>query len=292
MIRSERGMTLIELMIGATLMIVVLGSSIAVFAGYERTTADNGRLNDSLERARVAVDQLARDLRNGTTPSPEQPNAIEKAQPYDLVTQTVDDVNPAGNLNTRNVKRVRYCLDSTVPDDGRLWYQTQSWTGAVPPALPSTASCPDNAWGNQRAVATKVVNRRDGTPVWSFNSATLALVTRIRMELVVDINSAAARPRASRIASAVFMRNQNRPPVAAFQATPTGNGTVHLNATASSDPEGERLSYQWFDGSTPVSQSGIAVNFAPEAPGPHTIKLKVYDPSGLYATTEQTVMVP
>ena len=285
-------MTLVELLLAATLMLVVLGASIAVFAGFERTTADNGRLNDSLERARVAVDQLARDLRNGTTPSPEQPNAIEKAQPYDLVTQTVDDAASASSLNTRNVKRVRYCLDGATPDDGRLWYQVQTWTGTVPPPLPSTAACPDSAWGNQRAVAGGVVNRRDGTGVWSFNSASLNLITRIRMELVVDVNSAAARPNAARIASAVFMRNQNRPPVAAFQATPTGNGTVHLNATASSDPEGERLSYQWFDGTTPVSQSGIAVNFAADSPGLHTIRLKVYDPSGLYATTQQTVNVP
>ena len=87
------------------------------------------------------------------------------------------------------------------------------------------------------------------------------------------------------------MRNQNQPPVASFQATQTGAGTIHLNATASSDPEGERLSYQWFKGATPISQSGIAVNLAPGS-GSHLIRLKVFDPSGLYGSTEQTVVIP
>ncbi len=291
MICDERGLTVIELVMAATLMLVVIVASLTTFAGFETTTRDNASLNDSLDRGRVAVDQLARELRNGTTPSPEQPAAIEKADRYDLVTQTVDDTLPNGSLNSRNVKRVRYCLDTGSVDNGRLWYQTQSWTGATPPAAPSTATCPDDAWGNKRIVADRIVNRRDDTSVWTFNSPALRLITRIRMQLVVDVNAADERPRAASLSSAVFMRNQNEPPVAAFQATLTGGGTIHLNATASSDPAGERLSYQWFRGSTPISQSGIAVNLAPGS-GSHLIRLRVSDPSGLYGTAEQTVVVP
>lgn len=294
MIRDQRGLTLVELLVAATLMTLVLGATLTTFASFEKTNMTNGLQNDAAERARSAVDQLARELRNGTTPSPEQPAALEKATDYDLVTQTADDTAQAGTANTRNVRRVRYCLDSTDPDNGKLWFQYQTWTTATPPALPSTASCPDESWGNKRIVADRIVNQRSGQsrPVWAFNSAVLAEVTRIRMQLYIDVNSASDRPGETRLSSAVFMRNSNEPPVASFTATVNGIGHVLLNATASTDPENARLTYRWYDGATLISQSGIAVDYAPPSSGSHAITLKVYDPSGLYGTSQQAVVVP
>ena len=293
-LRAEGGFTLVELMLASTLMVLILGATLITFSGFEKTTRSNGLQNDAAERARGAIDQLARDLRNGTTPSPEQPAALEKATDYDLVTQTADDSAVAGSANTRNVRRVRYCLDASDPENGKLWYQAQTWTTATPPALPSTASCPDDAWGNKRILADRLVNQRGGTPVkvWRFNSDVLAQVSRIRMELVVDVNSASDRPVETKVQSAVFMRNQNQAPVPSFTATVNGIGHVLLNATASTDPEGARLVYRWYDGATLISQSGIAVDYAPPSSGNHTITLKVYDPSGLYGTTQQVVNVP
>ncbi|HEX8066508.1 MAG TPA: PKD domain-containing protein [Thermoleophilaceae bacterium] len=293
-LRGEDGFTLLEVMIGLALTLVILGAALTAFTGFEGSTRSNALQNDALERNRAAIDQLARDLRNGTTPSPQQPNAIEKAAPFDLVTQTVHDVRPTVSANNRNVRRVRYCLDDSNPQNGKLWLQTQNWSTFIPPAVPSTTACPSSAWDSQQVVADRVVNRRNGgeRPVWTFNSTNLDFITRIKMELWVDVNSAADRPKETRLSSAVFMRNQNETPSAQFTATLTGYGHVLLNATASSDPEGERLSYRWYDGSTPISQSGIAVDYAPRTSGSHTITLNVFDPSGLFETASQVVVVP
>jgi len=59
----------------------------------------------------------------------------------------------------------------------------------------------------------------------------------------------------------------------------TSTGLI-LNGSESTDPEGEPLTYVWYDGSTKVGD-GIVFNYTVAKGTSHNISLKVYDPAGL-----------
>jgi hypothetical protein len=136
-------------------------------------------------------------------------------------------------------------------------------------------------------VADHVVNPAS-TPLFTFDSATLTAITRVSVDLLVDLDPA-RRPSASRLTTAVFLRNQNRLPTAAFTATPTSQALV-LNGSASSDPEDDPLSYCWYDSSAPNVASppapceagpyignGITLGYAIPSGATRSIWLVVYD---------------
>ena len=85
----------------------------------------------------------------------------------------------------------------------------------------------------------------------------------------------------------------NRPPVAAAGADQTlecsaGQASVTLDGSGSSDPDGDApLTYEWFEGATSLG-TGQTINVSLPT-GPHTITLKVTDPSG--DSSEDTVAV-
>jgi hypothetical protein len=208
-----------------------------------------------------------------------------------MVFQTVEPNGPNTGLNASNVKRVRYCLQAgTATTGAKLWRQEQLWTTQSAPALPSTSSSPASGWSSQTLVADSIVNTRDGLtrPVFMFNSQTLADVSSIHVDLYVDPDPTRA-PIETRISTGVFLRNQNRRPVATFSATRTAQGIV-LNGSTSSDPEGEALSYVWFDGSTKVG-TGIVFTYPAPAGTTRTITLKVYDPAALEGVSASQAVV-
>ncbi len=79
----------------------------------------------------------------------------------------------------------------------------------------------------------------------------------------------------------------NRLPVAVAEATPTFGGvplTVAFDGSASSDPDGDVLSYDWdFGDGTPHSTSASPSHTYTSA-GTHTARLRVTDPGGASAT--------
>ena len=307
-LREEEGFTLVEVMVVSVLMILVLGATLTTFTEFESVERANTLQNESADQSRRAIVVLSRELRNLASPTNGQPLAVEKAYPHDpyphdLVFLTVAPVRPATtpNANVRNIRRVRYCLGDSSGGKATLWSQTQTWTTADPPALTpaQTASCPsaDVGWElvpGTRALAENLVNRETGQPVFTANAAALNRVTSLRVGIDVDVNPG-ARPAAARLASGVFLRNQNRPPVAAFTATDTGTRRLLLNASGAADPEGKPLSeYLWYaDGITqPVASGVIAYWTVPGAPSSfpqsRTVTLRVRDPEGLSGEQTQT----
>ena len=311
--RDERGFTLIEVLLAATIMLIVLGASMSVLDAV----GDNSRLtdqhNDAQDRARTFTDRMARSLRNLASPSLfsenyyATPEAVDGAGPFDLVFRVVDEKRPAGSLNLANVKRVRYCLNSANPSNGVLYQQEQKWTNQAsspPPATPSTAACPGTGWTTTQTVTDALVNRIGGLdrPLFIYNSADPQRITQVRTEMYVD-PTPGERPVETRLASGVTLRNQNRVPTA--QADITVTSTVShaavLNGSASEDPEGMPLTYQWYINppatlpdcaATPKPDScgpeGVVVEVTLPSTGPHTIVLLVKDPAGLPATYTET----
>ena len=287
-IADERGVTLVQLHDGLVLVLGVMGSTLTTFEQVEPTTETNQRQNDAQDQVRRGVAGLARELRNLASPTDERPEAIVRADPDDLVFQSV---------NSTTTRRVRYCLNVTQK---RIWRQLQ----VEPFTDPSTTSCPDAAWGSQRNAVENVVN--GSRPVFTYNSTDTTAITEISSTVWVDVDLG-AKPAESSLQTSVFLRNQNRSPVADFTATVSGSAIV-LNGSESSDPEGKALEFYWYDeakatnGCTPLPVevpqtgcvgAGIVFNYSPPAPGVRDMYLVVRDPAGLTSEAGSvTVCVP
>ncbi|HEX6391488.1 MAG TPA: prepilin-type N-terminal cleavage/methylation domain-containing protein [Solirubrobacteraceae bacterium] len=277
-LRDEQGMTLVELLAAAAIFVVVMAATLTTLDIFTSETVRAERRNEALQQARITVNRVARQLRNLASPTPRAPQAVDKATPYDLVFQTVDPIGPNSGANSANVRRMRYCLEG-----GTIYEQTQTWTQADTPSAPSSAACPDPdaRWGSTRVVVRDVANRAGGQdrPAWLYNATLTTEITFIRTTLIFDLKPGSALGETS-LSTGVFLRNQNRAPLAAFTATPTGSRHVLLNGSVSSDPEGEPLSYTWYDGGTAVG-SGITLDYVAPAAGTRSLSLTVADPGGL-----------
>ncbi|GIG60374.1 hypothetical protein Lfu02_47460 [Longispora fulva] len=85
----------------------------------------------------------------------------------------------------------------------------------------------------------------------------------------------------------------NRPPVASFTAVPDHGPaplTVSFDASGSTDPDGDALTYQWdFQNDGTVDATGVTAGFTYATPGDRTAKLTVTDPGGASASTTLVV---
>lgn len=286
---DESGFTLVELLVAMSLSLVVLGASLDAFAGFDNRSRAANVQADAQANVRQSVNQLARELRNAVSSGTPTAVPVEKATAYDVVFQTIDHTPvPAGSSNKLNLKRVRYCLDSSDTSRERIWKQTQRWTSATVPASPSTASCPGTGWGAQVAAADRLVNLYNGQirPAFAFSysptsSTDLADLAAVQTSLFVDVEPG-KRSGAAELTSAVRLRNSNRRPTALFTATQQ-NGHVLLNASPSIDPEGQALSYQWsIDGAAIAGATNARLDHRGLTSGTtHSFTLQVTDLGGL-----------
>jgi glucose/arabinose dehydrogenase len=88
--------------------------------------------------------------------------------------------------------------------------------------------------------------------------------------------------------------NQNQPPIAVADATPTNGAaplTVAFDGTASSDADGDALTYAWdLDGDGAFDDGAAATaTFTYNQPGTYTATLRVTDPSGATGTSSVTI---
>src|SRR4051812_1364038 len=295
-LREESGFTLPELLIASTLMILMMGAIYGVLTTFQNSAVRTTSQNDAQQEARAATDVLAWQLRNLVMPANATGGPLEQSSSYDLVFQTI---NPAGGgSNATRAGRVRYCYDNSTPYSGRIWQQTQTWTTATAPAIPSTLVCPAPEWGNQRIVADHLVNRYGGQnrPAWSTvsqpaSSTDPADIVALRTDLYVDMDAARA-PVESRLTNGVTLRNANRRPVAGFNATQVGTH-VTLDGSPSFDPEGQLSTYAWsVSGGT--CSPGLGTLATADCNGlasgsTATFTLTVTDPGGLTNAYSQAV---
>jgi hypothetical protein len=283
--------------VAASLMIVVMGGIYGLLTAFQNNASRTSSQNDAQDQARAATDLLSWQLRNLRMPANPTGGPLEQSSSYDHVFQTVTPSATAGSNPTR-VGRVRYCYDNSTPATARIWFQSQTWTTASPPAIPSTAICPDPAWGNQRIVADHLVNQYSGLtrPVWTTiafpsTSTDPADIVGLRTDLFVDIDPG-RRPLESRLTTSVALRNANRRPVAGFNATQVGTH-VSLDASPSFDPEGQLLTYSWSVSGgtcTPALGTNALADCGGLGSGATvTFTLTVSDPGGLTGSTSKSV---
>jgi PKD repeat protein len=88
----------------------------------------------------------------------------------------------------------------------------------------------------------------------------------------------------------------NKAPQASIKATPLSSSTapltVQFDASASKDPEGGALTYQWdFDGNGTFDATGATASFTYTELGKYTARLKVTDPQGRSNLTSTSISV-
>ena len=315
-----------------SMALVLLGATLTSFTNYYRGQKRSQDLNDSAQVARNAMDYASRQLRNLANQDPtQQTTTIARALPFDLVFQTSDPSR----------KWVRYCLDTTgaggggaTASRGQLW-ESETLTAAAPSAAmmgscPGTTGGGPGSWVSKRIVSDHVTNRIGGRDlrVFSYSCAPGAAagcpasaadhnrITNINAQIYVDPNTVLA-PAELRVVSGIFLRNQNEQPTADFNSTAAGTRTVILNASASSDPEGRTLAYDWFLGNGAISLTpeeacapeikqkangstliylGQGVTYRYAVPNtvasPMNIQLVVRDPGCLFNTSTKAVTIP
>ena len=291
--RARDGFTLVEMLLVMTLSLIMLGATLAVFSTMERNSKRNQLQQEAQRDARVATNILALRLRNLANPvaagtGTAQP--IERAEAQDLVFRSVRSSGAPTTLNPFNLQRDRFCLGS----DGNLHRYTQTWTGAAP-GMPTGTACGTtvSGWGSPRVVAQHVVN--GSRPVFSYlvgaapvteqtapTVASFSSISGIRTSLFIDAQPSLP-PVETELSTRIFLRNQNRAPVATFTASCGASRQVVLNGSESSDPEGGPLTFRWFDGTTQIG-TGVTFTTPTLSAGTHSLSLTVTDGGALTAT--------
>jgi len=279
-------------------MIVVMGATLAAVEGFQRRSNADRAQSRSEEGARVAIDKLARELRNGASSASGSNASIGRATATDFVFQAVDDSGAPAGQNVRRAQWGRYGRDTTIPQDGRIWRQTFRWTDAVAPALPFAAGCPDTGVGTREIVTAKLVNSA-AEPLFAYEPALpaqpaaedYAQITHVTLDLLVIADGIRQRE-PSRLTTGVYLRNQADPPRAAFEAVAGGHGRIYLNASPSSDSRGAALTYRWCEGDCKSAiGEGLTLQYA-APPGDHAITLTATNAAGLSDSVTRVVSVP
>jgi hypothetical protein len=186
---------------------------------------------------------------------------------------------------------VRYCVNDAESHNEVLWTQSKRWKTAEGPKPPTSTSCPDlsGSWESSRQLVEHVTNRIDekSRPMFIYSAATAPQTASVEADMFLNLKPGQAHPGETELTSGIGLRNANRPPIAAFTATWINN-SVRLDASASNDPQGLALSYQWWKDGVQLASTSQVVEHA-EAKGTHTYKLEVTDPTGLAETKTETV---
>jgi Tfp pilus assembly protein PilW len=295
-----------EMMIAILVSTMVLGSATTLLGGLAQLNGKTDREVVAQERARTAIDALAAQLRNATGPTGSSPMYYPPAGSTAATTELVFYA-PVASANTTNNPRglqwVRYCLDYTNTASEVLWMQTAPYnsTQAGPP---STSTCPNAAWPKQQAVATSVVNRASSpvTALFTPGPDSSGVIRDLQVRLLVKGD---VKRTPTPITSSIHFRNAKTGPSAVVSCQ-AQNGHAVCDASKSTDPDGEALSYKWkyrccspgFSGGDTNWEAGQTSylfdkgGLSPPANNTYAIDVQVTDTSGLSTVATAQVTVP
>ena len=164
--RREDGMTLVELVVAMSMLGVVLLIFTSVLASIQRTVVVNQRYSEANDAARLALQQLDRELRSG--------NVIN--DPADTVT----------GLSAPAYQHLLIYTQANVPTRGaaqcEVWQLTTDHELQVRRWLPGESDW-ETGW---RTVAEHVVNRTTGVNAFTMNSDPLKGERTIDIRLQVN----------------------------------------------------------------------------------------------------------
>jgi prepilin-type N-terminal cleavage/methylation domain-containing protein len=266
--RDERGLTLIEMMVAMVISSVVMGAVVLLFTSFMKDNSYAAYRDDAQSHAQLMVDRMSHELRSAASISAGTAGLLAQAGSYDVAFQSVSASGTAPSGNAANQQWVRYCLDT----NNTLWRQTTS-TSNTTSSLPDVSNCPStsNAWA-QKANGTPccvelsdVTNRINGDdrPLFTFGPTGYSSTSQIKMvqiNMYVDRNPGKL-PGPTQLTSGIYLRNELTSPTALVTVSytvGTNSTDVSLNGSASSDPNGQALDYQWYVNSAGVGCSSTS----------------------------------
>lgn len=222
-LRSEDGMTIVEVLVSMTVSLLVLTAVLGIFEGFERGAKANERLTEAQDTARRGMSTMVTSLRSAGSPATGLATAatVVRAGADDLVVLTTNW--PGESRSGTGVHRVRYCLNAARDT---IWFEGLK-AGTAGPTDPGTA-CPGTAAGWQRRTVVGKVANAASEPVFTYGT-TNGAVRSVGILLAIQAGtSERARPKPLR--SAVTLRGAVLPDVQPDDITatclPDGSGTL------------------------------------------------------------------
>jgi glucose/arabinose dehydrogenase/chitodextrinase len=234
-----------------------------------------------------------------------------------------------GDFNTRTLRRLNlvppdyasvdaeevhvapnYILDVEARPDGSIWFTTPStiyrlWDSGVPPEAAFDANPNPVVVGNPVEFNASTSSDPDGmidSYVWDFNdgntgtgeivSHPFASAGTYNVSLTVTDNESYSDT--AHLEIVVTDGPTPMPPVARFTANPNPvvvGIPVRFNASASSDPDGTIVLYEWNFGDNTTDNSGPTPTHPYAAPGQYNVSLTVTDDESLNGTAFLEVRV-
>ena len=288
---GQRGNSLIEVLVTIVVGTIVLGGGVTAMVSFLTQSASAERRTDAQDAARLTIDQVAIQLRSAMSGGDATRPAIESVSDYSIVF-LAPARTPSLVANPLGLQHVRYCLGIGSTGKPSLFRQTAPHHTGSGGNAPATAACPDSSWGNSMELAGDVVNVAEGVPLFTPSSDAAGNVTGVAIETVVDVDPLRDPP-ATRLHTAAQLRNVNRPPVASLTCQSASNGHAVCDASSSSDPDAQTLSYAWAMGTTQLGTTGYRLDQPGLAPGSsHVFTVTVRDSGGLSTSASQTVLMP
>ena len=199
-LRRDDGMTLVELVVAMSMLSIVLLIFTSVLASVQRTVVVNQRYSEANDEARLALQQLDRELRSG--------NVIN---------------DPAETLSGYTVNQ--YLLvytQASLPTRGQA--QCEIWRVTTTGELQARRWVPGSSdWETEwRTVAEHIVNRSTGVNTFTMNSDPLKGERTVDVRLQVNPDLTGSPNRTIELRASLTGRNTSYSyPVSICQTLPT-----------------------------------------------------------------------
>ncbi len=257
-------------------MLLVVGATLAVFSTMERRTRDDSRLSDQERTARVAIDTMAKRLRNLASPQSAgaAPQALERAEAQDLMFRTVDVDGHAARRPTSRTSSATATASARTGGSTPSARPTASWT-ATPPN-PTSCGTSDGWPGERdgrrpeprqrRATRLQVPGEPDPGHLQRDEHGHAGELPQRHRRSAPSCSSTWTRNAAPGADDDQHARVPAQPEPAAdrqlHRDLPDAGSLVTLNASDSADPENNPLYYQWLDNGTVVQAFSQQATYA------------------------------
>ena len=173
---KDAGTTIVELTVVMIILAFIVGATVTLANGFERTNAENTNRQDQLDMARVAVERMSKTLRTAVKPSQLKCEGCTDTDAFvrgeDFAIQFYANLdNPDNSVGP---SRVTYTIATTGADAGKLIERVQipdspdpnpNYTYCDPDSPTATTTCKSHLHTQQLAVGVQTAT---GKPVFSY----------------------------------------------------------------------------------------------------------------------------